>query len=29
MQALAKMAGYGITKKQQAKGRTYRWELKK
>ena len=29
MQALAKMAGYGISKKAQAKGKTYRWELKK
>lgn len=29
MQALAKMAGYNITKKMQAKGRTYRWDLKK
>ena len=29
MQTLAKMAGYGISKKMQAKGKTYRWELKK
>ena len=29
MQALAKMAGYGITKKMQGKGKTYRWDLKK
>ena len=29
MQALAKMAGYGISKKAQAQGKTYRWELKK
>ena len=29
MQALAKMAGYGISKKAQTKGKTYRWELKK
>ena len=29
MQALAKMAGMGISKKMQAKGKTYLWVLKK
>lgn len=29
MQALAKMAGYGITKKMQTKGKAYMWKLRK
>jgi len=29
MQVLAKMAGFGISKKMQAKGKTYLWVLKK
>ena len=29
VQQLAKMAGYGVTKKMQTKGKTYRWDLKK
>jgi len=29
LQTLAKIAGYGITKKKQAKGRTFRYDLKK
>jgi len=29
MQQLAKMAGYGITKKGQQKSKTYQWKLKK
>ena len=29
MQALAKMAGYGITKKMQSKGKAYMWKLRK
>ena len=29
MQALAKMAGYGITKKMQSKGKSYMWKLRK
>jgi hypothetical protein len=29
MQALAKIAGYGITKKMQAKGKAYMWKLRK
>tara|TARA_Y100000361_G_scaffold60674_1_gene53203 strand:+ start:1299 stop:1541 length:243 start_codon:yes stop_codon:yes gene_type:complete len=29
MQVLAKMAGYGISKKMQVKGKTYLWVLKK
>lgn len=29
LQTLAKMAGYGITKKKQAKGRTFRYDLKR
>ena len=29
MQQLAKLAGYNISKKMQAKGKTYRWDLKK
>ena len=29
MIALAKMAGYGISKKMQQKGKTYLWVLKK
>tara|TARA_X000000368_G_C22816590_1_gene617074 strand:+ start:173 stop:463 length:291 start_codon:yes stop_codon:yes gene_type:complete len=29
MQQLAKMAGFNVTKKMQAKGKTYRWDLKK
>ena len=29
VQRLAKMAGYGVTKAKQTKGKTYRWDLKK
>ena len=29
MQALAKMAGYGITKKMQGKNKSYMWKLRK
>ena len=29
MQALSKLAGYGISKKKQAKGKTYLWKLRK
>ena len=29
MQALAKLAGMGISKKMQAKGKTYLWKLRK
>ena len=29
MQALAKMAGYGISKKMQSKGKSYMWKLRK
>lgn len=29
MQALAKMAGYGITKKMQSRGKSYMWKLRK
>ena len=29
VQQLAKMAGYGVTKKLQSKGKTFRWDLKK
>ena len=29
LQTLAKIAGYGITKKKQAKGRTFRYDLKR
>ena len=29
MQQLAKIAGYGITKKAQQKNKTYQWKLKK
>jgi len=29
MQALSKIAGYGISKKMQAKGKTYLWKLRK
>ena len=29
LQVLAKIAGYGISKKKQAKGRTYRYDLKR
>ena len=29
VQALAKMAGYGISKKMQSKGKSYMWKLRK
>ena len=29
LQQLARLAGYGITKTSQAKGKIYRWDLKK
>jgi len=29
VQQLARMAGYGVTKKAQSKGRSFRWDLKR